>query len=69
MMLFYLFFLKLFHNSIVLGRITVFQYKLKMKNFLSFPLRKYVTNIVSLGGIHVNMLKLEITQSRLFGNS
>ena len=27
----------------------VFQYKLKMKNFLSFSLRKYVTNIVSFG--------------------
>lgn len=45
----------------------VFQYKLKMKNFLSCSLRTYVTNCL-LGGIHVNMFKLEITQSRLFGN-
>lgn len=60
--------IKLFHNSLAVGRITWFFSKLKMKKFLSFSLRKYVTNIVSLGGIHVNMFKLEITQSRLFGN-
>ena len=63
-----LFFFKLFYNSLVLGKLTVFQYKLKTKNFLSFSLRKYVTNIVSFGWYSCKHAQTGNTQSRLFGN-